>query len=135
MDSMVWARERIAAQRGRLHGWRPILHGDVAVVALEVLGAVRGDPELLGLRVMVAGRTPEAIDARGSAEAERMLRARAVLAPEDPFLLVRSTEQHPGDGTQAGPVHCPWTALIVHVPMRRLPAIAGLATDVVPEPA
>jgi hypothetical protein len=133
MDAMAWARERIAAQRGRLNGWRPIIQGDVAVVALEVLGAARGDPDLLGLRVAVAGKTPRALAERGIAETERMLRARAVLAPEDAFHIVHSGEEHAGDGAQTNPLHWPWVALVVHVPMRRLPAIAGLATNEVPE--
>lgn len=132
MDKMTWARERIAAQRGRLRGWRPIVNGDVAVVALEVLGVAQGDADMLGLQVIVAGRTQQAIDTLGTAEAERMLRARSVLGPEDPFAVVRRGEVRTGDANGENPAHWPWIGLVVHVPVRRLPEIAGLASDAVP---
>jgi hypothetical protein len=128
------ARARIAAQRGELHGWRPLSVGDVAVTALQVLGMVRSEPQTVGLRVVVAGRTPEAIAREGATVVEMLLRRRAVLAPEDAFSIISTGEDHPGDGTSNDPLRWPWTWLVIHVPERRLPAIAGLATDTVPPP-
>jgi hypothetical protein len=134
IGSLDEARMRIAAQRGELRGWRPLKVGDVAVTALQVLGMVRTEPHTVGLRVVVAGRTPEAIAQRGAATAETLLRRRAVLAPEDPLIIVSTGDGHPGDGASDDPLRWPWTWLVIHVPERQLPAIAGLATDTVPSP-
>ena len=132
-DQYAGARERIAAQRGELRGWRPLTMGDVAVVALQVLGVVRGAPGLLGLRVIVAGATPEALNQRGLAAAERALRRRAVLAEDDAFVVEHLGALHEGSGDAGDdPLMWPWLAAVIHVPERRLPAIAGLATDTVP---
>ena len=57
IDSLAEARARIAAQRGELRGWRPLTIGDVAVVALQVLGMASNESHTVGLRVVVAGRT------------------------------------------------------------------------------
>jgi hypothetical protein len=134
IDSLDEARMRIAAQRGELRGWRPLKVGDVAVTALQVLGMVRTEPHMVGLRVVVAGRTPDAIVQRGAAVAETLLRRRAVLAPEDPLIIVSTGEGHSGEGTSDDPLRWPWTWLVIHVAERQLPAIAGLATDTVPQP-
>jgi hypothetical protein len=104
----------------------------VAVTALQVLGMVRTEPHTVGLRVVVAGRTAEAISREGAAVAEVLLRRRAVLAPGDPLIIAGAGEVHAGDGTSDDPLRWPWTWLVVHVPERQLPAIAGLATDNVP---
>lgn len=132
MDPLAMARARIAVQRGELHGWRPLTFGDVAVVAVQVLGMARGEPDTVGLRVVVAGRTTQAIEQQGATVAEIALRRRSVLAPDDAFSLVHTGEGHEGDGTSDEPLHWPWVALVIHVPQRQLPAIAGLATDTVP---
>ncbi len=134
MDADTWetARARIAAQRGELRGWRPLTIGDVAITALQVLGMVRNVPGEVGLRVVVAGRTSEAIVQRGAQAAETLLRRRSVLGADDPFSVEYTGELHTGDGQSNDPLAWPWTTLIVHVPARQLPAIAGLATDTVP---
>ncbi|MGH2345484.1 MAG: hypothetical protein ACRDG4_09690, partial [Chloroflexota bacterium] len=46
---IVAARARIAAQRGELRGWRPLIVGDVAVTAVQVLGMVRGAGREVGI--------------------------------------------------------------------------------------
>ena len=130
---MSIARERIAAQRGELRGWHPLTIGEVAVVAVQVIGMSREDSGALGVRVVVAGRSAEAIDAQGPAAAEQALRRRSVLAEGDPFRVEQTGELHegtwePGDD----PLAWPWVALVVHVPERQLPAIAGLTSDTVP---
>ena len=134
MDPDTWeaARARIAAQRGELRGWRPLTIGDVAVTALQVLGMVRNAPGEVGLRVVVAGRTTEAIAQDGPQAAEILLRRRSVLGVDDPFSVEYTGDLHPGDGQSDDPLAWPWTTLIVHMPERQLPAIAGLATDTVP---
>lgn len=132
MDAIAAARARIAAQRGELRGWRPLVFGDMAVVAVQVLGMVRNDPETVGLRVIVAGRTPHLIAERGAVVVERALRRRAVLAEHDVFVVVHHGEQHGGDGESDDALRWPWAPLVVHVPLRQLPAIAGLATNTVP---
>ncbi len=130
-DLFAAARARIARQKGRLRGWRPFPVGpDVAVMALEVLGHVRDEPERLGLRVAVAGRTPEAIARGAEAAAAMALRKRAVLGPDDPFTVenrgpLRGGDEPAGDD----PLTWPWRTLTFHVSLARLPAIAGLATD------
>jgi hypothetical protein len=129
-DLFAAARSRIARQKGRLRGWRPLPVGpDVAVVALEVLGHVRDEPEQLGLRVAVAGRTPEAIERGGEAAAAVALRKRAVLGPDDPFAVESRGPLRGGDEPGDDPLTWPWRTLTFHVPLARLPAIAGLATD------
>jgi hypothetical protein len=134
-DRFAAARARIAAQQGRLKGWRPLPVGrDVAVMALEVLGHVRDEPGRLGLRVAVAGRTPEDIERDGERAAEVALRKRAVLGPDDPF-VVEGRGRLRGEEAAVradDPLTWPWRTLTFHAPMERLPAIAGLATDAVP---
>ncbi len=123
------ARERIARQKGRLTGWRPLrMTDEVAVTAVEVLGEVRGEPAL-GVRVAVAARNAEALDRDGERAAEGALRRRAVLGPDDPFVVERRGPLHEGDGGGDDPLLWPWRALTFHAPLARLPAIAGLATD------
>lgn len=127
---MAAARVRIARQRGRLKGWRPLPIGrDIAVVAVEVLGIVRHEPDKLGMRVAVAGRTLEAIRARGELAAESALRKRAVLDPDGAFVVESRGSIHSGVAESDDPLTWPWQTLTFHVPMDRLPAIAGLATD------
>ncbi len=99
-DQYAAARERIARQKGRLTGWRPLLMADdVAVTAVEVLGDVRGELTL-GLRVAVAGRGAEALDRDGERAAEAALRRRAVLGPDDPFVVERRGSLHEGNGDE-----------------------------------
>ncbi|MGH2411573.1 MAG: hypothetical protein ACRDGS_14580 [Chloroflexota bacterium] len=131
-EALAAARARIAAQRGELRGWRPLIVGDVAVTAVQVLGMARDAHGSVGIRVMLAGRTKEAIDTHGIAVAEQLLRRRAVLGPDDPFVVEHRGEVHEGDGESANPLVWPWTTLVVHAPERQLPAIAGLATNEVP---
>ena len=132
-EQLAAARQRIAAQRGELRGWRPLTIVDVAVVALQVLGMARAVPDTVGLRVVVAGATPEALDRRGLAVAERALRRRAVLADEDEFAVEHVGALHEGNGEPGDdPLAWPWMPIVIHVPERQLPAIAGLATDTVP---
>jgi hypothetical protein len=133
-ERIAEARERIAAQRGELRGWRPLVIGEVAVTALQVLGMVRGEPGTVGIRAVVAARDEAALAARGLEVAERLLRARAVLAPEDTFAVESVGQWHDGDGASASFLAWPWRWLVFHVPERQLPAIAGLATDAVPAP-
>jgi hypothetical protein len=129
-DAYRAARERIAAQRGELRGWRPLPVGNLVVTALQVLGMAHDAPNTLGLRVVIAGPTREAIEAGEMAATERALRARAVLGADNPLLVVRRGPWHEGAAAAASsPV---WRWLVVHVPAERLPAIAGLATDTVP---
>lgn len=129
-DAVVTAaRARIAAQKGRLRGWRPFAVGDVVIVALEVLGHVRDVPGQLGLRVAVAGRTAGAIDRDAESAAAVALRKRAVLGPADPFTVERRGPLRGGETPTDDPLTWPWRALTFHVPIDRLPAIAGLATD------
>lgn len=133
-NSYQAARERIATQKGKLHGWRPLRIGDdVAVVALEVLGDVRGEPETIGMRVVVAGRTSDAIESRGEAATTVALRKRAVLDPDEPLVVERHGPLHEPESGARGddPLTWPWRALTFHVPAARLPAIAGLASDAV----
>ena len=130
------ARARIAARKGRLKGWRPLpVGGDVAVVALEVLGDVRGEPGQIGLRVAVAGRDAAALERDGERAAEVALRKRAILGPDDPFVVESRCALRPGTGVPTGErddiLRWPWYTLTFHVPGTRLPAIAGLATDAV----
>ncbi len=136
-DEYTAARERIARQKGRLTGWRPLLiTNDVAVTALEVLGDVRGEPAV-GLRVVVAGRSVAALNRDDERAADAALRRRAVLGPDDPFVVERRGPVHEGEAADDGrddgddPLRWPWRALTFHVPADRLPAIAGLATDAV----
>jgi hypothetical protein len=131
-DAMTWARARIAARQGRLAGWRPMIIGDTAIVALQVLGMAHGAPSTVGLNVVVAGRSETAIERSGPRAAEAALRKRAVLSDSDNFLVVRSGALHDGDGDSDDPLRWPWKTLLVHVPEEQLPAIAGLATDTVP---
>lgn len=132
MDVSI-ARARIAAQRGELRGWRPLTLGDVATIAVQVLGMSRDDPRTLGLRVVVAGRSAEAIAAHGPAAAEQALRRRSVLGEDDPFRIEHTGELHKAhDQLGDDPLTWPWVALVVHAPERQLPAIAGLASDTVP---
>lgn len=128
------ARRRIAAQRGELRGWRPLTLGDVAVVALQVLGMARGEPGMIGLRVVVAAATPEILDRQGLPAAERALRRRAVLAEQDAFVVEHTGSVREGRAGAApdDPLAWPWLPIVIHVPERQLPAIAGLATDTVP---
>lgn len=135
-DEHAAARARIAARKGRLRGWRPLpVGGDIAVVALEVLGDVRGMPGQVGLRVAVAGRGAEAIEREGERAAELALRKRAVLGPDDPFVVESRGRLRPGTAENARDsddlLAWPWRTLTFHVPGARLPAIAGLATDAV----
>src|SRR5262249_24543679 len=60
---------------------------------------------------------------------ERLLRARAVLGADEPLAVESIGDWHAGDGGAAGFLSWPWRWLVFHVPERRLPAIAGLATD------
>lgn len=130
---MSIARERIAGQRGELRGWRPLTVGDVAVVAVQVIGMSREEPGTLGVRVVVAGRTAGAIRVQGPAAAEQALRRRSVLGEGDPFRVEHTGELHEGEDEQGDdPAAWPWVALVVHVPERQLPAIAGLTSDTVP---
>jgi hypothetical protein len=131
-ESLAAARARIAAQRGELRGWRPLTVGDVAVTAVQVLGMARGAHGAVGIRVILAGRTKEAISEHGAAVAEQLLRRRAVLGPDDPFVVEHRGEVHEGDGESVNPLVWPWTTLVIHAPERQLPAIAGLATNEVP---
>ena len=126
------ARARIAAQRGELRGWRPLVIGDVAVTALQVLGMARDEPETVGLRVVLAGRTRDAIEQHGTAVVEQALQRRSVLREEDALRVVHTGDGHDGDGGSEDPLDWPWITLVIHVPVRQLPAIAGLATDTVP---
>jgi hypothetical protein len=129
-DLIAAARARIARQKGRLRGWRPLPVGpDVAVMALEVLGHVRDEPESLGMRVAIAGRTPEALDDGAEAAASLALRKRAVLGPDDPFVVESRGARRGGDEPGDDPLTWPWRTFTFHVPLARLPAIAGLATD------
>lgn len=135
-DIFAAARARIARQQGRLTGWRPLPVGaDVAVMALEVLGHVRAAPEQLGLRVAIAGRTAATIDRDGEGAAAMALRKRAVLGPDDPFTVESRSPlrggDEPGDEPGDDPLTWPWRTFTFHVPLARLPAIAGLATDAV----
>ena len=97
----------------------------------------------------MAGRTPEAIDREGERAAEAALRKRAVLGPSDPFVVegcgrLRGAEsasradgeaEPRGDNEPGTPsddaLTWPWRTLTFHVPLERLPAIAGLTTDAV----
>jgi len=136
MDDELFAaaQARIAGQQGRLKGWRPLPIGDdVAIMALEVLGHVRAEPGQVGLRVVVAGRTPEAIDRDGEGAAAVALRKRAVLGPDDLFEVESRGPLYGGEEPTDDPLTWPWRAFTFHVPLDRLPAIAGLATDEVPE--
>jgi hypothetical protein len=133
-ERIAEARDRIAAQRGELRGWRPLVVGEVAVTALQVLGMVRGESGMVGMRAVVAARGAEAFAAHGLEVAERLLRARAVLREDDPFEVESVGEWHEGDGTAASYLAWPWRWLVFHVPERQLPAIAGLASDIVPAP-
>jgi hypothetical protein len=132
-DPIAAARARIAAQRGELRGWRPLTVGDVAVTAVQVLGMARGLQGMVGIRVVVAGRTNEAVSLRGPEVAEHLLRRRAVLGTDDLFVIESVGEHHPGDGEAADPLAWPWTTLVIHVAERQLPAIAGLVSDAVPQ--
>lgn len=139
-DQDARARERIARQRGRLTGWRPLrVTDDVAVTAVEVLGEVRGEPAL-GLRAAVAGRNAATLDRDGERAADVALRRRAVLGPDDPFVVERRGPIHAGaasasagDDGEDDSLAWPWRTLTFHVPIERLPVIAGLATDAVRE--
>jgi len=131
-EALAAARARIAAQRGELRGWRPLTVGEVAVTAVQVLGMARGAHGTVGIRVILAGRTKEAIGERGAAVAEHLLRRRAVLGPDDPFVVEHRGDIHDGDGDSENPLIWPWTTLVIHAPERQLPAIAGLATNEVP---
>lgn len=129
-DLFAAARARIARQKGRLTGWRPLPVGsDVAVMALEVLGHVRDEPESLGMRVAIAGRTPAALDDGAETAALVALRKRAVLGPDDPFAVENRSVLHAGDEPGDDPLTWPWRTFTFHVPLAHLPAIAGLATD------
>lgn len=131
-DEQTAARARIAARKGRLTGWRPLPAGaDVAVVALEVLGDVRGVQGQIGLRVAVAGRSAEDIERDGERAAALALRKRAVLGPDDPFVVESRGPLREGSGQGNDALSWPWRTLTFHVPLDRLPAIAGLATDAV----
>ena len=131
-DEEAVARARIAARRGRLTGWRPLPGGDdVAVVALEVLGDVRGEQGQIGLRVAVAGRSAEAIARDGERAAAVALRKRAVLGPDDSFVVEGRGPLREGAGPGDDMLSWPWRTLTFHVPLARLPAIAGLTTDAV----
>jgi len=133
-DAIAAARTRIAAQRGRLTGWRPLrIADDVAVTAVEVLGDVRTEPDQLGLRVAVAGRTVQAVERGGERAADAALRRRAVLGPDDPFVVQGRGPVHEVDAETVGddPLTWPWRTLTFHVSQDRLPAIAGLATNAV----
>lgn len=129
---MEEARSRIGAQRGELRGWRPLTVGDVAVTAVQVLGMVRSEQGNVGMRAVVAARSEEAFARAGLAVAERLLRARSVLGPDDPFSVESLGEWHARDGATTNALAWPWRWLVIHVPERQLPAIAGLATDAVP---
>ena len=135
-DEHALARARIAARKGRLKGWRPLPLGrDVAVVALEVLGDVRGEPGRIGLRVAVAGRDAAGLEREAEYAAEAALRKRAVLGPDDPFVVESRGALQSGTGEAAGAsddmLGWPWRTLTFHVSSARLPAIAGLASDAV----
>ncbi len=132
-DPIAAARDRIAAHKGELRGWRPLSVGDVAVTAVQVLGMARGVPGVVGIRVVVAGRTGEAISLRGPETAERLLRRRAVLGEDESFIVEQMGEMRPGDGEAADPLIWPWTTLVIHVSERQLPAIAGLVSDAAPQ--
>jgi len=130
---MSIARQRIAMQRGELRGWRPLTIGDVAVVAVQVIGMSREESGTLGMRVVVAGRSADALALRGHEAAEQALRRRSVLGEGDPFHVEHTGELHEGLGEPGDdPLSWPWVALVVHVPERQLPAIAGLTSDTVP---
>ena len=94
-------------------------------MALEVLGHVRDEPASLGMRVAIAGQTPAALDDGAEAAALVALRKRAVLGPDDPFAVENRGALRGGDD----PLTWPWRTFTFHVPLARLPAIAGLATD------
>src|SRR5579864_2685678 len=129
-ELLATARARIARQKGRLRGWRPLPIGDdVAIMALEVLGHARAEPGQVGLRVAVAGRRPEAIDRAGEGAAATALRKRAVLGPDDRFVIESRGPLRGGEEPTDDPLTWPWRAFTFHVPLDRLPAIAGLATD------
>ena len=126
------ARERIAAQRGILRGWRPLHIGEgVAVVAAQVLGMASGLPGTVGLRLMVAARDPVLLEAFGNAAVAQALRKRGILADDDDFSVVNVGELV----SSASPVQdddlltWPFAPVVVHVPVHRLPAIAGLTTN------
>jgi hypothetical protein len=131
-DQLAAARDRIAAQQGRLRGWRPLPMGEVAVVALEVLGHVRDQSGQVGLRVVIAGRTAEAIDLHAEQAATIALRKRSVLGPDDPFIVQSRGPLRGGEQPDDDILSWPWRTYTFHVPLERLPAIAGLATDEVP---
>jgi len=133
-DPYASARARIGAQQGRLRGWRPLAMGaDVAVVAVQVLGMAAHDPLSVGLRVMVAARDAGSFAAQGLAAAEAALRKRGVLGPDDPFELVHQGQltSMAAQPTPDDPLSWPYVPLTIHVAVRQLPAIAGLATDAV----
>lgn len=136
-DRLGAARARIARGKGRLAGWRPLRIGDVAVVALEVLGDVRSRPNQIGMRVVVAGQDAAALEQRGEGVAETALRQRAVLGPDDALTVEAYGPIHRPDGeadTTAAPddlLTWPWQTLTFHVPLEYLPAIAGLVSDAV----
>jgi hypothetical protein len=132
-DPLAAARARIAAHRGELRGWRPLTVGDVAVNAVQVLGMARGVQGTVGIRVVVAGRSGDAVSLRGPQVAERLLRRRSVLGEDDTFVVESIGALHPGDGEAEDPLIWPWTTLVIHVPERQLPAIAGLVSDTVPQ--
>jgi hypothetical protein len=132
-DPIAAARARIAAHRGELRGWRPLTVGDVAVNAVQVLGMARGVRGMVGIRVVVAGRSDEAVSVRGPQVAERLLRRRSVLGEDDPFVVESIGTPQPGNGEAEDPLIWPWTTLVIHVPEQQLPAIAGLVSDTVPQ--
>lgn len=133
-DTLQQARSTIADRRGELRGWRPLVVGDIAVTALQVLGMARGAQGIVGMRAVVAARSEETFASRGCAVAERLLRARAVLEDDESLEIESLGPWHPGDVTATGFLAWQWRWLVFHVPERRLPAIAGLATDTVPRP-
>jgi hypothetical protein len=132
-DPLTAARARIAAHRGELRGWRPLTVGDVAVNAVQVLGMARGVQGMVGIRVVIAGCSAEAVSVRGPRVAEHLLRRRSVLGEDDPFIVESIGALHPGDGEAEDPLIWPWITLVIHVPERQLPAIAGLVSDIVPQ--
>lgn len=131
-DALAAARARIAAQRGRLRGWRPFPIGsDAVVMAVEVLGDVRDEPGRLGLRVAVAARTSNIAGRDVEQAVALVLRKRAILGPDDPFTVESRGPLRGGEEQGDDPLTWPWRTLTFHVPVERLPAIAGLATDAV----
>lgn len=129
---MQEARARVAARRGELHGWRPLTRGDVTIVALQVLGVAQGEDQVLGLRVVVAARTVEAMERHGKQTLEWALRKRAVIGDDDTLHIVHQGDVHAGARPSDNLLDWPWRPIVIHVPMHRLPAIAGLVTDEVP---